>query len=501
MELWYATCFSKRNRSKRNVKYLVENLMAAPQSLVTEFPLSEGASLYSSPMGNLLIGCPPEILKTLMVQHAPMPDCIVVPTTTLKFSSSQVCLEFPFYHFLFIQQGLAQGKKLKVLAGKKMCEQLSEMLRVTLLGPNLEEALAVEERLNLPKQLDKKMMEQIIKETSFLALKNQSGQIHQMEDLIEFVPFEKGETVEVYASEFGAAPMSITYKDDDHFIVKGMKEFHCKLSIAHPQEPSYPIKAKNVTAKELTSESQVSVRLLGVSEGFDPKQPANGLLIHFNGKWIMWDCPVYLRHHLDKIGIKFEDLDALFISHVHEDHLDVAQAIQEGKKTPIYTSPEIYHCMLVKLQAVQGCSYEEAAQHFDFHPVYAHQPFDLFGANAEVFYSLHSIPALGLKLHVPGKKKDSKIFISGDNLPKRMTNTLIENNILSKSRIKEIEETHNSLKDFDLVFVDAGGGIIHGDPEDYYDVGCKVEYMHTGKDLTGLPDNHEKVAQGSKFVL
>ncbi len=90
--------------------------MATSNPMITQHLLTEGSALYSTPLGNILIGCPPEILKVIMNKHAPTPDSIVIPGTLHRFNSSQACLEFPFYHFLFIQQGIARGKKFKILA-------------------------------------------------------------------------------------------------------------------------------------------------------------------------------------------------------------------------------------------------------------------------------------------------------------------------------------------------------------------------------------------------
>lgn len=160
--------------------------------MITEYQLTEGSVLYSTPLGNVLIGCPPEILKVILSKHVPMPDAIVIPGTLHKFNSSQACLEFPFYHFLFIQQGVARGKKFKILAKKSICEKIAEMLRVTLLGPGLEESLQVESILNLPPLLDKSKVKQIIAEANYLAPKNKNGRPLELDEMVQLIPFEIG---------------------------------------------------------------------------------------------------------------------------------------------------------------------------------------------------------------------------------------------------------------------------------------------------------------------
>jgi len=475
--------------------------MKPSNPLLSEHLLTDGSVLYSSSLGNILIGCPPEILKVLMTKHVPMPDTIVIPGTLHKYSSSQACLEFPFYHFLFIQQGLARGKKFKVYAKKATCNKLSEMLRVTLIGPNLEEMLQVEKKLKIPEKLDAKKVEQIFKEVQFLAPKDKNGKNFKMEEMIEFIPFEIGDKKIVYEGYQDHPEITIERTDDDDFRVSCNNSFDCSIHIDQEQSPVYDIKAAKVSKSELASKTIFTVQCLGASEGFDPTQPANGFLFHFNQKWYLWDCPAFLRKQLEAIGIEFDDLDGIFISHVHEDHLDIMETFNENKKPKIYTSPEIFHCMVLKLMAILNCSYSQAAGHYDFQPIYVNKPFELSGATFEVFYSSHAIPALGLRLSVPGKKKSARLFHSGDNLSKRMIKVLSDAKVYSAARTKEVNNFLPDEEAYDIAFVDAGGGAIHGDVEDYVSNPNRVVYMHTGKKLTGFPQNHRLLKAGQRFII
>ncbi len=475
--------------------------MKTSNSLISEHILSEGSVLYSTSLGNILIGCPPEVLKVIMIQHLPLPDTIVIPGTLHKFNSSQACLEFPFLHFLFIQQGLARGRKFKVLAKKDVCKRMSEMLRVILIGPELEEAIDVEAKLKIPKNLDKTKVEQIIKETQFLAPKNSKGINYKLSEMVEFIPFEIGKEEVVYSSYQEHPEVSINRTGEDQFALNCDVQLDCRLNITQKQTPVYEIKGVKINKTEMASQSIFTIRCLGASEGFDPTQPANGFLFHFNGKWILWDCPAYLNQHLEKIGLPFEKIDGVFISHVHEDHLDIMETVGWKKKADIYTSPEIFHCMILKLMTILDCSYNKAASFYNFHPVYANKPFDLFGATMEVFYSSHAIPALGMRLNVPHKDKSSKLFFSGDNLAKRMVQKLAEANVYSKARHHEVENFVDDQSNYDLLFVDAGGGPIHGDAEDFADSTQNIIYMHTGKKIPSIPANHCLLKAGQKFIV
>jgi hypothetical protein len=475
--------------------------MTQANALISRYSITESSQLYSTPLGNILIGCPPEILKVMMTEHVPMPDSIVIPGTLHKFNSSLACLEFPFYHFLFIQQGLARGRKFKVFAKKKICKKLREMLRVTVLGPDYEEVMKVESNLGLPSKLSKKKIKQVIAETQFLAPKRADGKTYDLDEMIEFIPLEIGDKKTIYPSYEDYPKVDIERSAEDDFTVSCDRKLKTSLTISKPLEPVYNIKGVRVSNKEIRSDSEFSIRCLGASEGFDPTQPANGFLFHFNGKWALWDCPAYLHRHLNKLGLKLDSLDAVFISHVHEDHLDIVETIGENKKTEIYTSPEIFHCMLLKLMPILDCTYKKAQSYYNFHPVYANKPFKLFDALFEVFYSSHAIPALGLKLKVENGNQASNLFLSGDTLSKRMVETLNESGVYSKTRYEELCHSLPANPCPNYSFVDAGSGSIHGDPEDYIDNPCNIVYMHTGKKLKDLPSNHTLLQAGQHFVI
>lgn len=475
--------------------------MVNKKKLISVFSPVEGSTLFSSSLGNILIGCPPEILKALLKHHLPMPDTIVIPGTLHNNASSQACLEFPFYHFLFIQQGLARGKKFKVFAEKVICEKLRNLLRVTLLGPNKNEILTIEKKINIPELTDKQTIEQIIKETDYLALKKKNGEIYAIDEMIEFIPLKIGDKKLIYPAFEEHPEIAIHRTDKNDFSIQCDKNYNCSLQIKKKQEPVYSIKAVKVTADELESVDKFNIRCLGASEGFDPTQPSNGFLFRINGKWILWDCPAYLNHHLKAIGITYKDIDAIFISHVHEDHLDIMQSIRRSVKRDLFTTPEIFHCMLLKLMTILNCSYEKAATYYNFNPIYANRPITLFDSTFEVFYSAHSIPALGLRLTVPKNNGSSKLFISGDNLSKRVIQDLILNNVFSKTRLKEIENFLPNNADFDVSIVDAGSGMIHGDSHDYYQNKGTVYYMHTGKKIDDMPSNHRLLKSGSKINI
>ena len=51
---------------------------------------------------NILFGCPPEVIKHLMLKGLGSPEVIVLPDTAYRFDVLQNCTEFPLYYLSLI---------------------------------------------------------------------------------------------------------------------------------------------------------------------------------------------------------------------------------------------------------------------------------------------------------------------------------------------------------------------------------------------------------------
>ena len=471
----------------------------------SEFRVYPGTFLYSSPLKNIIFGCPSEILKVLLKQHYCLPSVLVLPDTLYKHNTCQISIEFIIYHFLFVQKGLARGKKLEIFGDTQLLHNLKEFIRVTLFGINLEELENVEQKLQLEPKLDKELLTEVLRENTYFSIKNKDGEVLKVEDFVEFIPFEIGQTVYIKQELINGFPIKMIHKAFDRFEIQCKSHIYTpNIEISRPQIPCYEIKHEPIPASELDNKNVFSLRVFGNSEGFDPQQPANGYLIRIRSHWILWDCPPYTNIHLKNLGLGFEDLFAIFISHVHEDHLDIAQLLHHQTKCTIYTSPEIFHCFLIKAMTVLACNYDTAREFFNFVPIYANEPFEILKSQFEVFYSVHVIPTLGLKLKVLNDKTNThtSFFLSGDHVMNSKVEELKEDGLL-QGRRGELVDKIVPQPLYDVNFIDAGKGIIHGSEKEYADMKVKngqLYFMHTKK-IQELPENQLQLKHGQVITL
>jgi hypothetical protein len=266
------------------------------------------------------------------------------------------------------------------------------------------------------------------------------------------------------------------------------------LTVTEEQEPNYTIKQTPFDAKPGSFHLQV----LGRSNGFDPRDPANGYLMNLNGKVLLWDCPAYLHQHLKRMQLDPKRIDAFVLSHVHEDHIDVTESLRDPPHE-LYATPEVYYSLLVKLAAVYGCSLEDAKKFHKWHPIDPSKPMDVLGAKVTFFHSVHAIPAIGCRMELTVNGKRGLLHLSGDHLSTDALTKMHEQGGVSKRRFDFI----NSLihGDETLVLMDAGGGAIHGDYRDYLNLKTRVAYMHTGLIQEQLPAGKELITSGEVLNL
>lgn len=417
-----------------------------------------------------------------------MPDTIVLPTQMWEGYSSQASVEFPLYHFLFVQDGLRRQRRFRVLARTKVIRALEQLVRITLAGP--DEAEMIEAGTN------EESARYLAQEMNYLALKNprQNNRPYETREIVHFQSLDPGKQEILYPLAGPFPRVLLQCSGENAFTLsQGPNKWKVDINVKDFQVPPYTIQYE---AKRPVGET-FGLTVLGRSNGFDPSDAANGYLIHVKNKRILWDSPPYLRNHLSGLNMKAEDIDAMIISHVHEDHLDIMQTLRDPP-FPLYATPEVFHSMLIKLSAMMDIPLEEAQKKYDWNPIDVKKNFvEICDAKFSFFHSVHSVPAIGARIRVNSKGKIGVLHISGDHVSHKMMQTMFKEKGLREDRVEFFQGLLNGKEN--LVLMDVGGGRLHGQYRDYLDYPAQVAFMHTAQITDFMPQGKGLSESGEHF--
>ncbi|MCH9757074.1 MAG: MBL fold metallo-hydrolase [Gammaproteobacteria bacterium] len=167
---------------------------------------------------------------------------------------------------------------------------------------------------------------------------------------------------------------------------------------------------------------------LGVSSALttgDKTYQSNMVLKSESGRNLLIDCGSDIKHSLFEQGMSYTDIDAVYISHLHADHvgglewLGFSKLFKDKKKPKLYISPKLQTGLWnnVLSGGMSSLEQEEAtlSSYFDIQPLHNHQfvwekhTFKLI----DVFHSISNhkrLPSFGLLI----LSEQMKVFISTD---------------------------------------------------------------------------------------
>ena len=415
--------------------------------------VSPGCYHIEGPSSCALLGSPPEILKALLKQKKKIPHVGILPDLSHKNGVSQMAFEFLGYWFLFVDQGYQLGQKFRLLGTKRMCEKIYEILRITLLGPG---------RAEMKKWgLGKSRIETLADMAEGMAIKKE-GRILQIEDLFEFVhmPEEEGEVW---------VPL---FSDSRDYLIKRMGgnryEFSDRgriqaVDLNFEGEQLPPL--VDLTG-EIEKPEAFRLKVLGCYTGFDPAGPTTGMLLWINGNGFLVDSPAGIGKYLKQVGVAKDRLTAIIQTHVHDDHCALSELMLSEHSFTIISTREIYECTVLKVAHIIDEPPEVVKTMMNFVEVLPGKTYHMYGATWEFFYTVHSIPTIGFRVTVPDEKGNPHTLLHSSDLDHfKGMEQLVRDGAVSQ---EHFDRMRNLVRgDETLAMIDAGGGLIHGDPSDW----------------------------------
>jgi len=451
--------------------------MAEPQ-ILTPAP---GSRVVKDDSEVILFAQPPEILKGLLREGITRFDTLVLSDIREKSGVLLNHLEFPFYFFLFYSNGLAENRKINLVGEPEAISQALRVLRFTLFGPTRDE---LDEWQTADAQKD-----EWLAVSDFVALKDSADKVIPVEDFFNPIPYENNMAV--------VGNFTIERRGIDHYRVAnpgGEVEFN--LNDDHTVSPPYPVIMDYVPG----GLTKLGLEVLGGASGFTPDEPCTGLALCYNGDYILIDSIPFLNQHLYARGISKNQISALFLTHLHDDHCSMFPLMEMPQRVEIITTKEIYAMAIEKLSCNLGWAKSVIAEHFRHVEVKPGETINYYGLRIEIHRTVHSIPTIGATFSTVHQGHFRDVCIVGDNQNMKAIHKMHEAGIVRDSTLDTLERlyTHG----FRLLIADGGAGAIHGDPTDALESNAeRVVFVHVDK----LPDELNTIfslaSSGKRYTL
>jgi hypothetical protein len=393
----------------------------------------------------ILVSQPPEILKNLLLNRITHFDGMLLTDVKEKDGSLMNNLEFPFYFFVFVARGLEQGRKIKLIGEETDISQALRLMRLTLTGPTREEF----DRWGTESGLK----EEWLAVSDALAVKDKDGKAIPIEDFFETVPFKNGR------AQVGT--LLVDHIGLDRYKFSNQQgNVDVDLMDAKRVLPPYSVQRDYVPGGLI----KLGIEVLGGASGFTVDEPCTGLALCYNGDYILIDSIPFLDEHLYARGISKNQISAIFLTHLHDDHCAMFPLMMMPHQVEVITTKEIFHMAMDKLSCNLGWSAEIIAEHFKLIEAIPGKALNYFGLVIEPHVTVHSIPTIGATFSTRHKESERELCIVGDNNSLDSVRSLHKAGTVRDSTLEKLETLFES--DYHMLIADGGAGEIHGNPAD-----------------------------------
>ena len=410
---------------------------------MTTIHLPNNTHLVKTPVGTVLVNCPPETLKLLLARGYEPPQLILVPPDIpagrelgssgfVRQGINYASVEFLLYANFFAQQRTARI----ITPTAVQAERLNLILDETFSGPRHPEQYGAYAWLQ--------------QECAAVGYYPPLGRAPTHDDLGQVVSLEAGggdlgEGVLIELDEAAGAFV---------FLHHGREFARVSTTISDPPTPLSLAPPRPLLRHELT------LQFIGGSDGFDPAGITTCFLAYLahgadsaNNRPTLFDTAAYLRLRLGNLGLSPRLLSEVFISHLHEDHIaGLPELLLMGDcRVRLLTSDVIYHSLLRVLSAMLNLPEPDVAALFEYIPLNPGQPVELDGRKFETIYAVHTIPTLAVRVN--------GLYYSGDmRYDETWFAELVTQGVLAPDRCDRLIHFAEGAT---VLVQDAGGGAVH----------------------------------------
>jgi len=433
----------------------------------------------------ILCGCPEDSVKHLMqrglihntekdgVEFESGPNAILLSDLALQNGTFCNLAEFPVLQMLYRQGMLIPnhpnntGKKPLLLGSQEQIDaQMSYIYRGNYGLISKKEIMAAGESAENADEIMR------------MKLKFAFGKILESTDLLnsrtvtnEPVEIRNG----VFVKRIGVNQFEITYQDE-------MVSVDLNLTHGHGYRSPYPLGFQNV------SREYFAVVHSGQGDGWDINRPCMSSILVYQGKIYLIDAGPNIAYSLMALGIGVNEIEGIFHTHGHDDHFSgLTTLIRTDHRIKYYATPLVRASVFKKLAALLQISEEIVSNYFDIHDLEFDKWNDIEGLEVLPVLSPHPVETsiMSFRTFWDGEYITYAHLadIASLEILKSMVAHSDDDIGISQECYEKVRTEY--LSHVELKKIDIGGGMIHGDAEDFQrDTSDKIILAHQSLPLT-----------------
>ncbi|MBI9098008.1 MAG: cyclic nucleotide-binding domain-containing protein [Spirochaetaceae bacterium] len=463
--------------------------------------VATGITWLSIPEVNLhiLCGCPMDSVKHLMrlglirkiskdgVSYETGPNAILLSDTHMQNGDFANVSEFPVLHMMYRQgmiipnhPGNTGEKPMLIGHPDQITAQSNYIYRGTYGLTTLEELM------------DAGVSQGEALEMLSMKSRFNFNNIRRTEELLHIIPVEDEpveivEGVSLRRTDFNQ--YNITYKDQS-------EDIDLNLNKLDRYELPYNLDFHKIKREYF------SVIHIGDGNGWDQNRPCMGSLLTFQGKFYLIDAGPSVQFSLASLGISVNDIEGIFQTHAHDDHFcGLTSFVQTDHRIKYFATPLVRKSVVEKLTALMGVEESMFEKSFEIHDLESGIWNYLEGLEVRPVFSPHPVETSILYFrtfwHNGYKSYGHLADIASDRILKEFLVEDKNGNGISEQFYNDVWK--NYLIPADLKKIDIGGGMIHGNAEDFRDdQSRKILLSHTDKDLG---DSEKEIGSSASFGM
>ena len=238
----------------------------------------------------------------------------------------------------------------------------------------------------------------------------------------------------------------------------------------------------------------------GEGDGWDIRRPTLGAVVVFQGHIYLVDAGPALLHVLQALGIGVNEIEGIFHTHSHDDHFaGLTSLIQADRRIKYYATPLVRASVTKKLAALLSIDEEDFGDYFDIHDLVPEVWNDVKGLEVRPVLSPHPVETTIMFFRALGGDGYKTFAHLADIASHKVLNGMVTDDPdapgISRQWCDQVLEEY--LTPADVKKVDVGGGLIHGEVEDFrHDKSQKVILAHFAGTLNA---EQRRVGSGASF--